>query len=257
MYKNKRAFTLIELLVVISIIAVLMGILMPALQKVRKQAREISCRSNLKQYGLSCFMYLGDYDQKFPDPQTWLYSGGASGGSFINSCDWHDASRIPNGSFWYYMKNMDVHMCPEFYTLAKSMGATHDGHNNSSIPINPQYSYSMNFYLGPLSAFGNATADFKLATRTSSDVKNPSEVLLFTEENLWKIEGLSNYCLNNNLFYTSKDTIYDCLATYHGYKGSNKNTGHANVVFVDGTVGIGEAKDSYYLCVPGKKPARK
>ncbi len=63
---KKRAFTLIELLVVISIIAVLMAILMPALQRVRKQARDAVCRSNLRQWGVIFYLYMDDNNGLFP-----------------------------------------------------------------------------------------------------------------------------------------------------------------------------------------------
>ncbi|MEK7996036.1 MAG: type II secretion system protein, partial [Planctomycetota bacterium] len=52
-----RAFTLIELLVVIAVIALLMAILMPALQRVKKQAKTVACRSNLRQWGLYFSLY--------------------------------------------------------------------------------------------------------------------------------------------------------------------------------------------------------
>ena len=71
---NARAFTLIELLVVISIIALLMAILMPSLQKVRKQAKHVMCRSNLKEWGLVWAMYTEDAGGKFPGylADTWM-----------------------------------------------------------------------------------------------------------------------------------------------------------------------------------------
>lgn len=61
-----RGFTLIELLVVIAIIALLLAILMPALQRVKKQAQGVVCQSNLKQIGAAAFMYAGEYDQYVP-----------------------------------------------------------------------------------------------------------------------------------------------------------------------------------------------
>ena len=66
---KRKAFTLIELLVVIAIIALLLSILMPALTKVKAQAKRIVCASNLQQIGKGIYTYAQSWNDKLPSPQ--------------------------------------------------------------------------------------------------------------------------------------------------------------------------------------------
>jgi prepilin-type N-terminal cleavage/methylation domain-containing protein/prepilin-type processing-associated H-X9-DG protein len=97
---GKRAFTLIELLVVISVIVLLMALLLPALQKARRQAKTTFCQVNLHQWAIAFNAYTNDYAGQMP----YHFPNGA------NIHVWPYALRS------YYSDSNDALLCPEATT---------------------------------------------------------------------------------------------------------------------------------------------
>jgi prepilin-type N-terminal cleavage/methylation domain-containing protein/prepilin-type processing-associated H-X9-DG protein len=221
--KASRAFTLIELLVVIAILAILMAILTPTLQRIREQAKEMSCRSNLRQFGLAQMMYVDDWDGRFVYAPTCLV------GQKLEDeyCRWHDPSRPARGPFWPYIPEEKVRLCPSFQVLAKRIGEQHPYHN-PNIPVIPYFSYSMNGMLGR-----EKVDNDRCALKLTNVTRHHAEVFLFSEENMWDRAGLVGKVLNDNALIPNGR---DWMGTFHGAKGTDLNGGTVNAVFVDGHV---------------------
>ncbi len=162
-----RAFTLIELLVVIAVIAVLMAILMPALNIARDQAKRIHCINNVKQLTFAWLLYKDDNDDKMVGglPQrgsidAWMLSPRGNDPDPIEQCK----EGLRQGKLYPYVKNVDVYRCP-----------SDDRINREGMYTFGSYSIS-----GPLNGEEKEWSNRHLILY--SEIKNPADTFVFVEE---------------------------------------------------------------------------
>jgi prepilin-type N-terminal cleavage/methylation domain-containing protein/prepilin-type processing-associated H-X9-DG protein len=108
---GRKGFTLVELLVVISIIALLLSVLMPALSKARQQAQSIVCRSNSKQLGLAALLWAED-NKGWTIASSWFYPTTMWGKPNPSSLDPYTATSTKDSTNTDNVRKGSVYACP-------------------------------------------------------------------------------------------------------------------------------------------------
>jgi prepilin-type N-terminal cleavage/methylation domain-containing protein/prepilin-type processing-associated H-X9-DG protein len=210
---QKKAFTLAELLVVMLLIAVVMGLLMPALARARQQGRSVLCLSNLRQMVIAAEVYAQMHDDYYPIAQ---YRGRTSSARFEHCWDFttiedattHEVKVVP-GLLWQGQTIERIQQCPSFK-------------GNSNTRCDPYTGYNYN-----TSYIGHGQGERIEIPARINQVERPANCAIFGDGEYWA--GANKFM--RAPWKSEDDTFSYRAAGTQGYR----HLGKTNVVWCDGS----------------------
>ena len=172
-HTSRPGFTLIELLVVIAIIAVLAGLLLPALSRAKSMARTTDCQSRLRQWGVGTALYLDSNEDLLPREDA-----------VDGFNQWELTTEPTNSAVWYNGVPKEMNISPTSY-YAANLATKEEFYNPKNLYICPEGDYRSRNRTGPNFALAwNSQLVFENERAAGSSVLEPARTALFLDSGL-------------------------------------------------------------------------